>query len=169
MRPKGPARNYSWPPFSTGHTITLKHGAYRAERAEQIAKEVEQLAEHVAQTYPWTAAFPDERRVYARALIDEADIRTYLDAVGKLDEKGRERPAVRTLDRFWAHAERCRAALGIHPTSAARLLADLDKVVRRHPDRAGALGDSLNLLLAEGRAALQRSSSVESSQEGEVE
>ena len=57
----------------------------------------------LARTYPWTAAYADERRAYARALLDEQCIRDYLDEVGMLDEDHTERPAVRDAGEVLGH------------------------------------------------------------------
>ncbi len=46
----------------------------------------------------------------------------------------------------------------------ARLLLTVAEVVRLHPDRIGPLDDSLDSLLAEGRAALERGSHGEDRQ-----
>ncbi len=150
------ARGYAWPPFERGNRAAVKHGVFAADRSETIAKEVETVAERVAADYPWTGAYGDERRAYARALADERAVRAYLDEVGHLDENHQERPAVRVLERFSARAARCRSALGLSPTAHARLLVMVAEVVRLHPGRTGPLEDSLDSLLAEGRAALER-------------
>lgn len=97
---------------------------------------------------------PDERAAYARAVVDEHSIREYLDGVGHLDENREERPAVRTLARFAARADRCRNVLGINPASHARILEMLSEVVRRHPEHSDQVDASLDALLAQGRAAL---------------
>ncbi len=151
-----PGHTPKHPDFAPGNTAATRHGVWSAGRAEQVAAEVEALAEEVAEQYPWTAAYGDERRAFARAVVDERDVRAYLDRVGPLDERHRERPAVRTAERFAAHAARCRAALGLSPTSHARLLVMVAEVVRLHPDRTGPLSGSLDALLAQGRAALER-------------
>jgi hypothetical protein len=49
-----------------------------------------------------------------------------------------------------------RNVLGINPGAHARILEMLSEVVRRHPERTSALDGSLDALLVEGRAALQR-------------
>ena len=138
------------------HPAAIRHGVFSGSRAERVAAEVEALAEQVAVRYPWTRPYDDERRSYARALLDEQSIRDYLDEVGHLDARKRERPAVRTLDRFHNHAESCRDRLGLNSASHARLLVMVSEVVKRHPDGAGPLESSLGPLLAEGRAALER-------------
>src|ERR1700688_1830530 len=145
------------PDFAPGNVVALKHGATPTpRRAEQVAAEVEALAEEVAIRFPWTGAFDDERRTYARAMLDVRDIRLYLDRVGILDDDDRERPAVRTLDRCLAHVRHSRAALGLTPQAHASLLVKVSEVSRLHPDRPSLLGESLDALLAEGRAALER-------------
>jgi len=45
--------------------------------------------------------------------------------------------------------------LGINPAAHARILEMLSEVVRRHPEHTG-LDGSLDALLVEGRAALER-------------
>ena len=88
-------------------------------------------------------------------MLDEQSIRDYLDDVGMLDENHEERPAVRTLARFATIAASRRKDLGLNPMAHARLLALVAEVVRAHPDRAGALDEGLQALLAQGRAALE--------------
>jgi hypothetical protein len=155
-----PARGYSWPPFTEGNRAATKHGVWNSERTEAVAREVDALAAVLASQFPWTAAYEAERRAYARALLDEECIRSYLDTVGMLDEQGHERPAVRTLERFAGRAARCRHALGLSPMAAAKLLSLLSDVVRAHPDQP--LADlGLDALLAQGRAALDRGTGAE--------
>jgi hypothetical protein len=152
-RPGHPPRH---PDFERGNVASVKHNATSARRAEAVAAEVEAIAETVAKEYPWTAAYRDERLAYGRALVDERDVRAYLDRVGNLDEHFRERPAVRTLERFHGHAARCRAALGLNPAAHSRLLVTMTAIVRLHPDKTVQAG--LDALLSEGRAALERGS-----------
>jgi hypothetical protein len=163
-----PARGYTWPPFTEGNEAGRRHGLYSARRAELVAAEVDDLAERVADQYPWTAGYGDERRAYARAFLDERDIRAYLDEHGFLDDDGAERPAVRALERFAARAARCRQVLGLSPMAHAKMLATVSTIVRRHPERTGApLSDSLDALLSEGRRALERG--AQRNQAGEQE
>ena len=123
--------------------------------AEFVAHEVPEIAERTAQQYPWTRPYVDERTSYARAILDEEDIRRYLDDIGPLDENYEERPAVRTLARFRSHAAQCRRELGLTPMAHAKLLALVSEVIARHPERAGGLPDgSLDALVAQGRALL---------------
>ena len=150
------ARGYSWPPFERGNEAAVRHGVWRAERAEVVAADVAELAEETAVTFPWTRPYIDERLAYARAIVDERDVRAYLDEVGVLDEDHQERPAVRTLERFSRIAASRRRDLGLSPMAHARILALVAEVVARHPDRLGPLDSALDTLLAEGRAALDR-------------
>jgi hypothetical protein len=151
-----PARGYSWKDATPGNAIAVKHNVWSRRRAEQVADEVAEIAEQTARRFPWTAAYADERHAYARALVDEQSIRDYLDEVGMLDEKHRERPAVRTLARFSGIAATRRAALGLSPMAHARLLALVSEVVAKYPERSGdLLSGGLDALLAQGRAALE--------------
>ena len=151
-----PARGYTWPPFEAGNEAAVKHGVWAADRSERVATEVAEIAASVATQFPWTAPYVDERLAYARAMVDERDIRAYLDDIGMLDDNHQERPAVRTLDRFSRIAARHRDALGLTPMAHARMLALVSEVVRRHPERAAeALDTGLQALLAQGRAALE--------------
>jgi len=149
-----PARGYSWPQATKGNRLAEKHGVWSSDRSELVAAEVEQLADVLAEQFTWTAPYEAERKAYARAVLDEELIRSYLDQVGMLDQQGHERPAVRTLERFAGRAARCRHALGLNPMAAAKLLSLLSDVVRVHPDRAADTG--LDALLAQGREALDR-------------
>ena len=94
-----PARGYTWPPFERGNQAAVTHGVFAANRSEMVQAEVEAIAEQVADRFPWTSGYEDERRAYARALCDEQTVRDYLDQVGPLDQHQHERPAVRTLER----------------------------------------------------------------------
>ncbi|HTU38627.1 MAG TPA: hypothetical protein VMF35_11575 [Acidimicrobiales bacterium] len=164
----GPARGYRWEAFGEGNTAARTHGLYQAGRAEQIRARVEELAAAVADSHPWTAGFEAERLAFARACVDEADLRAYLDTVGPLDEHGEERSAVRTLEKFSARAARCRAALGLSPASAAVILRNMAEVVRKHPcGSSGALAQPLAALMIEGRRALERGTQGRENVEGE--
>ena len=143
------------PPVVVGNQLARKHGAWSARRSVEVAEQVETIADDVAAHYPWTRSYQDERLSYARAVVDEQSIRDYLDTVGLLDQDHVERGAVRTLHRFAARADRLRSTLGINPASHARILEMLSEVLRRHPEASGSDG-SLDALLVEGRAALQR-------------
>src|ERR1039458_195818 len=47
---KGPARNYSWPPFEDGNSVALTHGAY-SERA--IAERAKDVHARLLEIVPW--------------------------------------------------------------------------------------------------------------------
>ena len=81
-----PARGYTWPPFERGNQAAVTHGVFASNRAELVQAEVEAIAEQVADRFPWTGGYEDERRAYARALCDEKTVRDYLDQVGPLDQ-----------------------------------------------------------------------------------
>jgi hypothetical protein len=164
-RPGHPPRHAD---FEPGNQHAVVHGLFSARRAEVVAARVDEIAEQVAITYAWTAPYPDERASYARALVDEADAWAFVDSVGVFDDDGRERPAVRTAEKFAARASRARARLGLNPMAAARLMSLISGIVRSHPDRAGApMTDALDALLAEGRAALERGAQRHQAGEGE--
>jgi hypothetical protein len=151
-----PAR--SWRSEALEHnTRSVRHGVWSARRADAITAQVEELAEMLATQFHWTAPYQAERLAYARAVLDEEAIRAYLDRVGMLDERGNERPAVRTLERFAGRAAKCRHALGLSPMAAAKLLSLLSDVVRAHPDRLPEhLDGGLDALVQLGRDALGR-------------
>ncbi len=149
------SRRNLWPAYEKHNQAAVTHGVFRSGRAELIDDEVNMIAEQTAVTFPWTAPYGEERFAYARAIVDERAVRAYLDDVGMLDENHVERPAVRTLARFATIAASRRKDLGLNPMAHARLLALVSEVVRVHPDRAGALDDGLQALLAQGRAALE--------------
>ena len=47
---KGPARDYSWPPFQPGHTLSLVHGVYSERTIEGRAVKVR---EALLEICPW--------------------------------------------------------------------------------------------------------------------
>ena len=89
-------------PERAAFTIALEYGTYPTDRAEIVREQVDALSEECARAFPWTRPYLDERRNYARAMVDTEDIRAYLDKVGMLDDKHHQRPAVRTLEMFVA-------------------------------------------------------------------
>ena len=57
-----PARGYSRPPFQLGQQAALKHGTRVADRAEQVADQVEAIAAQVADQHPHTAPYLGVKR-----------------------------------------------------------------------------------------------------------
>ncbi len=137
------SRGYSWPPFEKGHTRTLQHGAYSERMVGPLAEELEADLDEVA---PWTArpAFASARRRRCRALAVAELLWRDIVEHGVFDDDGNVRPAVDALARWDTTAANRDAALGLDPSSFARLLAGFQAT-------AGA-DDVLDRLRAEGEA-----------------
>jgi len=79
-----PARNYSWPPFEPGHTLSVKHGA-DSERA--IEARAAELRPKLFELCPWleehdVIAVARFLRVEARSLILDAYMAEIIDQQG---------------------------------------------------------------------------------------
>lgn len=117
------------PPFDEGNLTALRHGAtsprlrdpLAAELVTQALEEVPYLAE-----VRYRAALHSWARCEAACILVEA----WLAEQGITDEAGAPRAAMRTLADFTRLAQRERDALGLTPTSAARL----DAVRERQAD-----------------------------------
>lgn len=124
----GPARGYSWAPFTAGHTVSLKHGAWSERTVSPIAADLEQ---GLHATAPWTtgAAFAPTRSAWCWAEAQCVVLRRYLDEVGILDPDTHEpRPASALLDRLENRAAKLRTELGLTPLALTKLLAGLSSV-----------------------------------------
>jgi len=145
------ARGYAWPPFAAGNTAGQRHGATGARLWRPLAAS---LTDELASAAPWTTrpAYAAQVAAWARVEAQLSLVSEWLDEVGLLDDEGKPRPATSLADRLEVRAARLREALGLTPQSLGRLLLVVAAV-----DRAqGGQADALELLLAEGRLALER-------------
>jgi len=155
----GDARGYSWPPFEPGNTKGRRHGAFSKREIEPLADD---LALEVTEKAPWASAdhFAPGVRRYARAEAIASKLWAYVVEHGPLDEEGNPRPALDKLDRWEAAAAARGAALGLDPTSMAKLLGSFAAVPGGE--------DALAALQAEGRRIIQaRERSLEPVHEGD--
>jgi hypothetical protein len=146
---RGPARGYTWAPFTAGHTVSLKHGAHSPRVVGPLA---EQLEAGLNERAPWASAeaFAPTRAAWAWAEAQSAVLRSFLDEHGVLDEDHQPRPAVDLLGRVESRAERLRTELGLTPMALAKLLSSLSNV-----NPAAAAG-GLDALVAAGAAVRER-------------
>lgn len=120
------------PPFSPGHELSLKHGAWSPRKVEPLAMEmVERVLDQASATGSPTAYLADPTylptvwawgRTEARIqLVSE----WLLERGSELDKDGDALGASRLLNRLEARAESLRARLGLDPLSRARLGRDV--------------------------------------------
>lgn len=123
----GPARTYSWPPFTDGNTAALRHGAKSPRVLQPIA---DQLAAGLGGLAPWTSApsFAGSAASWSWAEAQAVVLRAYLDEHGLVDEEGQPRPATRMLEQVEGRLAGLRGQLGLTPLSLGRLLATLSQV-----------------------------------------
>jgi hypothetical protein len=141
------------PPFEVGNVLSLKHGVDSPRSWQPIA---ERLAASIVDDAPWLAqpAFRASVRAWAVVEAKLALVNNWLDIHGLLDDDGVPRPASMLADRLTFRAMSLRSALGLDPTSFARLLATFAGV----PGDAGE--DALDALRAEGHKILARRATV---------
>lgn len=127
----GPARGYSWEPFTKGNEAATKHGAWSARRVDPIAAELVAWALDLDE--PDWLKDPSYRAALHRWATREARSRlvydfwsAHVDDTGCPGCKSCRRWAEQWLE-FDKAAARASADLGLTPTSRARLLADLQR------------------------------------------
>ncbi|MDQ3661720.1 MAG: hypothetical protein M3454_11810 [Actinomycetota bacterium] len=138
-----PPRNYSWPPFEEGNLAGLRHGAY-SERL--VGADTEVILEQALASVPWLAEpqYAASVRSWARSEAVVSRLADWLATVGVLDGDGNPRPALAALAQFERQAAERRSALGLDPSSRARIERDLSSSAQ---SRVSTLTDAL----AEGR------------------
>ncbi len=125
---KGPARDYSWPPFEKGNTAAATHGAGSDKSVVPLAAE---LVDRLVVVAPWCAkdAFAAEVEAWSRAEARVRLIEDYVDKVGgPLDGHGEPLPCTGLLLTSERVAARSRDALGLNPAAWAKLAAVADRV-----------------------------------------
>jgi hypothetical protein len=147
-RSEGGKRGYRWPQFTAGNEMSLRHGAYSANRVRPVAEEIRAALPRVA---PWT-----DREAFAGACASlawvEAQLellRAFVDEHGILDSDGGPAGAVVYMAKLEARAQSLRAELGLTPQALAKLLSSLVSVAVACGD-----DDGLDALKAEGVAIL---------------
>ncbi len=136
-----PPRHYSWPPFTAGHTKSLRHGIWSKRTWEPLA---EDLATGLLEDQPPLAAYPELVAAWARAearciLLAEYLVGRFVDG----DESAEK--VLRFVGQFEKLAHDLRRELGLTPGSEADLVRSRADAVRGQFD--------LDAVLARGREA----------------
>ncbi|HSH59702.1 MAG TPA: hypothetical protein VK988_08710 [Acidimicrobiales bacterium] len=136
-----PARGYSWPAFTPGHTVSRRHGIWSQRTWEPLA---EDLAGGLLEDKPDLVSYPELLAAWARAEARCILLAEYL--VGRFadgDEKSEK--VLRFVAQFERLAHDLRRELGLTPGSEAELARS----------RADALKGEFDLeaLMARGREA----------------
>jgi hypothetical protein len=127
-----PARNYSWPSFEKGHTLSTRHGAWSDRQVQPIAEAILQDVLDDPQCQYLTAPrFAAELRSWAVAEARTRLVESYLarlaeeagDELGDLGDE-RVRAAYALHHRTSTRAMSGRDRLGLSPAAAARLGRD---------------------------------------------
>lgn len=152
-----PARNYSWPPFEEGHTLSMRHGA----RSERVVRPLaEAAAAQLLEVAPWCAvpAFKPTVDRWAWALARATLLRHWIDEHGILDAEGAPQPALSELARAEATEAKASEALGLSPRDWARVMA-----ATRVAESAGVpgAGAQVEALAAVGRELVERAGELE--------
>lgn len=149
---KGPARGYSWPPFESGHTASVRSGA-GSERF--LGPVVEELRVAVSSAAPWTAAgaFTPALEAWLWAEARCVLYRRFFDERGIWGEvEGEPAAGLVAYDRAEGRAAQLRKELGLTPSSLVDILG---KLASHEPEAmAGAL-DALRAAGAQIRQAAE--------------
>jgi hypothetical protein len=135
------------PPFTPGHTLSVKSGAYSDRFLEPRADAV--LARLAEQAPEWIRTV-DAHAVRAWAFVEARCelLREYVQGLPLTQPDGRPWPAAEDLLRWEKRAAEARSRLGLDPTSRARLQRDTGAAV------AAAAG--VAALAERGREAVER-------------
>lgn len=142
-------------PFQPGNIQALTAGGHRSPRVYGAVARA--LADGLLEERADLARFPEAIASWADAEARAAILRHNLDEAGMFGEDGKLRQArVTALAKFETRAARERQALGLDPTSEAKLALVRAKAVRLGLGLSlETEGESLEALAAKGRAALQ--------------
>jgi hypothetical protein len=143
-----PARGYSWPPFESGNTAAVRHGAFSTRFVDATAEE---LRPHLLEVAPWLdhPAFGAAVDAWIRSEARIALLAEHAERIGLIDDRGEPRESLLK----WLHAaERLaaehRARLGLDPTSRVRLERDRSTAALNAVDVASELERGRQLRLA---------------------
>lgn len=138
-------RGYSWPAFTRGNEVALRHGAWSPRKIDPLASE---LVESVSrQVEWWRPADMPSVWAWARTEARVQLLTEWLAERGDLDDDGNVRAAADLLTRLEARAQSLRSALGLDPTSRARLGRD---VAAAEVDLAGLRVEGRRIIEARG-------------------
>ncbi|MGH9195936.1 MAG: hypothetical protein ACRD1T_09375 [Acidimicrobiia bacterium] len=148
----GPARNYSWRPFTgpdgdnPGWLQDLRHGAESSRIIDPLANE---LVELVVADAPELAhpRFRFSLGAWARSEARAAILNLYLEKVGFLGEGGEPRTLLNAVRAEERRAAEERRQLGLDPQSYLRMQREFAEVAKARVD--------LEKLQIEGRKALE--------------
>jgi len=114
----GDATNYSWPPFTEGNTVSLRHGARSDRFVEPLARA---FLDVLVADRPDLLAYPEVLAAWATAEARCERLRTWQSRRGFInDAAGRVRAAHDTLA-FEKQAQHLRERLGLDPLADAHL------------------------------------------------
>lgn len=136
-------------PFEVGNRVAERHGAYSERRIGPLA---EQIETDLIEAAPWLArpCFAWARRRAAREEARATLAWAAISEKGALDDEDQPTPASNAYDRWSASAARRFAACGLDlPT-----LSNAIRTVAAVHSMTGDQSETLELLIAEGRAAL---------------
>jgi hypothetical protein len=139
---------YSWPPFESGNTAAMRHGAKSPRTVQPLA---DQFTAGLLEAAPWTGspAFAPTVKAWAYSEAQAELLRAWIDEHGLVDEDGVPRGAVDFHDRVEKRAAKLRAELGLTPQSLGQLLRNAASVAVTTGDTA-----SLDALKAEAQQVL---------------
>lgn len=122
----GAARNYSWPPFAPGHTLSRRHGLHShflmVEGKDEIA-ETAALLRALLPTY--ATAFEPMLQIAAARLWR---LRAAYEFVDRTSEEERTKSFSESMNALENLVNRSLAALGLTPVSASELGVNLAKL-----------------------------------------
>ncbi len=145
-----PARGYSWPSFTPGHTKSLRHGVWSKRSWEPLAEE---LVSGLVEDKPDLVAYPELLAAWARAearciLLAEYLVSRFTDGDERSEKvfgDERSEKVLRFVAQFERLAHDLRRELGLTPGSEADLARSRAEAIKGEFD--------LEALMARGREA----------------
>ena len=123
---QGAARGYSWEPFKKGNTVNLTHGGTSPRLVGPLSEELRaDLAAMVEGTPAGAPQFALALGALATKLARLQLVSTWLADNGPIDDDGEVRGAAKWELELLSSIEKSLDALGLTPTTAARLGVDL--------------------------------------------
>lgn len=136
-----PARGYSWPPFTPGHTVSCRHGIWSQRTWEPLA---EDLVGGLLEDKPDLGGYPELLAAWGRAEARCVLLSEYL--IGRFtDGDERSEKVLRFVQQFERLAHDLRRELGLTPGSEADLARSRAEAIKGEVD--------LEALMARGREA----------------
>jgi hypothetical protein len=130
----GGPRGYTWPPFTEGHTLSLRHGARSDRFVEPLAQA---FLDALLADRPDLAAYPEAVAAWATSEARVERLRVWHGRVGFVDyAEGRVRAAHDTLA-FEKQAQHLRERLGLDPRADAELAKTRSEAILTQVDLEG--------------------------------